>query len=595
MALRMYRGRTQSLFRFLPGQLYNWQNRQGSFRGSADIDARPMDLPRPWIKRALRRLLAPFVASARQVGVELPLVQVIEEDRFELLELHKLRGELFPRTFVCQECGRFIRSGANTSQVRCPRHGERMVQWSFVEFHRCGHLSELVAPPCANGCKDGMILLNRDSRSLGEWKWRCVRCGTIAQRGVFRTCPSCGRGQVRVLRAEANPVFYPQYVTVVNPPSQEDYRLLDVDSVYPAAVAQALGAVAPGLEGLWDAVNSAGGEDAENQVRRDLVERFGLPADSPVLEELLQRWRERSGAHHSWVAAVDGLGLDPERVTELGHQCLELTLARAASRVTIDDLIAQAPSPALRALYSIKYREVLERYGFAEASLLREFPLAYVVAGYTREERNPEPGVLFQFFPPIRGIYPMYGQRTVTEALLFRLDPARVVSWLVRSGVVDDPGEVDPQAWLFTVMSPIRSIFEPPRDRITAAVLGLVHSVSHRALKAVAVRSGLSSESLAEYLLPHNLAFIIYADTRSEFVLGGLDHVFRNHLADSLEQMNADRRCVFDPPCREHTGACAFCMYLSETSCERFNTALSRWYLFGGGNAGITWQGYWNL
>src|SRR5690606_9733956 len=162
-------------------------------------------------------------------------------------------------------------------------------------------------------------------------------------------------------------------------------------------------------------------------------------------------------------------------------------------------------------------------------------------------------------------------------------------------GVVDDPGDVDPQAWLFTVMTPIRNIFELPADRITAAVLGLVHSVAHRVLKAVAVRSGLSSESLSEYLLPHNLAFIIYADTRSEFVLGGLDHVFRNHFADSLEQMDADRRCVFDPPCREHTGACAFCMYLSETSCERFNSALSRWYLFGGGNTGITWRGYWNL
>jgi len=391
-------------------------------------------------------------------------------------------------------------------------------------------------------------------------------------------------------------VFYPQYVTVVNPPSQEDYRLLDVDTVYPAAVAQALGAVAPGLEGLWEAVNSAGSASAEDQARRDLIERFGLAADDPMLEQLLERWRERSGAEHNWMAAVDRLGLDPERITELGHQCLELTLARAASRVTVDDLIMQAPSPALRALYSIRYREVLDRYGFAEASLLREFPLAYVVAGYTREERNPEePGVLFQFFPPTRGIYPMYGQRTVTEALLFRLDPARVVSWLVQSGVVDDPGDVDPQAWLFTVMTPIRNIFELPADRITAAVLGLVHSVAHRVLKAVAVRSGLSSESLSEYLLPHNLAFIIYADTRSEFVLGGLDHVFRNHFADSLEQMDADRRCVFDPPCREHTGACAFCMYLSETSCERFNSALSRWYLFGGGNTGITWRGYWNL
>jgi hypothetical protein len=593
MPLRMYRGRTQSLFRFLPGQVYNWQNRQGSFRGSSEVDTREMDVPRPWIKRSLRRLLAPFVDSARQVGIELPLLQVVEGERFELLEARKFRGEIYPRTYVCQECGRFIRSDANPAQVLCPRHGARTVQWSFVEFHRCGHLSELVPPQCVNRCRDGMILVNRESRSLGEWKWRCVRCGTVAGRGVFRGC-SCGRGQVRVLRAEANPVFYAQYVTVVNPPSQGDYALLDVATVNPAAVAQALGAVPPGLEGLRQAVNNAGSGNAEDQARRDLVERFGLPMDDPMLEQMLQRWRERAGTRDDWMAAVLALDLDPESTTELGHQCLELTLARAASPVTIDDLIAQAPSPALRALYSVRYREVLEKYGFAEATLLREFPMAFVVAGYTREERNPTDGVLFQLFPAAGGTFPMYGQRTETEAILFRLDPAKVVSWLVASGIVDDPGNADPQAWLFRVMQPVTSVFEPPADRITAAVLGLVHTVAHRALKAVAVRSGLSSESLSEYLLPHNLAFLIYADNRSEFVLGGLEHVFRNYLADGLEEMDADRRCVFDPPCRNHTGACAFCMYLSETSCERFNSSLSRWYLFGGGEGGITWQGFWS-
>ena len=36
-------------------------------------------------------------------------------------------------------------------------------------------------------------------------------------------------------------------------------------------------------------------------------------------------------------------------------------------------------------------------------------------------------------------------------------------------------------------------------------------------------------DSLAEYLFPSNGAFLIYANTRSEFILGGLEHVFRCH------------------------------------------------------------------
>src|SRR6185437_9784596 len=109
------------------------------------------------------------------------------------------------------------------------------------------------------------------------------------------------------------------------------------------------------------------------------------------------------------------------------------------------------------------------------------------------------------------------------------------------------------------VMEPITSVFDPPADRITHSVLGLIHSVAHRVLKAVAIRSGLAAESLAEYLLPHNLAFAIYANTGGEFVLGGLEHVYRNYLADGLEEVDADRRCVFDPPCNRNNGACAQC------------------------------------
>ncbi|MDP9437563.1 MAG: hypothetical protein M3P49_02275, partial [Actinomycetota bacterium] len=85
----------------------------------------------------------------------------------------------------------------------------------------------------------------------------------------------------------------------------------------------------------------------------------------------------------------------------------------------------------------------------------------------------------------------------------------------------------------------------------------------------------------------------VYADTGSEFVLGGLEDVFRNHFPESLRGMDEERRCVFDPPCKKDRGSCAVCMHLSENSCERFNTALSRHYLFGGTHEGVRWQAFW--
>lgn len=594
MALIMEHGKSQTLLKNLPDQTYNWDGRKGSFIGKDDVDTREMDVPRAWIKRSLGRLIRPFVEQARADGIALPYMTVIEKEQFALLEPRRLRGELFPRTYVCRTCGHFSTTDESPERVKCPKHG-REVQWSFVEFHGCGHISGLVPPVCKNHCRAGMLLVNRSSRSFKDWEWKCARCNTKAERGVYRYCPSCKKGMVGVMRADAGTVFYPQYVNVVNPPARDDYALLDNDIVYRAAVAQALGALPLGLDGLRKAMNDGGSVESLEKARRQLIEDYGLDEDDPMLDTMLKRRQQKAGAQQNWTAAVDALGLSEEIMTELGFQCVELTLTREGKVITLDDLVKQAP-PAMKPLYDVTYRDVLDRYGFAEATLIREFPRATVVAGYTRDSRKPAPGVMFNFFKGADGNYAMYGQRTETEAILFRLDPARVLKWLVASGIVDDPGDVNAQAWLFSVMQPVTSVFDPPGDRITRSVLGLVHSVAHRVLKAVAIRSGLAAESLAEYLLPHNLAFAIYANTGGEFVLGGLEHVYRNYLADSLAQVDADRRCVFDPPCNRNNGACAQCMYLSETSCDRFNKTLSRWYLFGGTDPEekITWQGYWN-
>ncbi len=179
----------------------------------------------------------------------------------------------------------------------------------------------------------------------------------------------------------------------------------------------------------------------------------------------------------------------------------------------------------------------------------------------------------------------MYGLRSETEGLLFRIDQLAIVRWLVASGVVADPGVStadEAQKWLLKVMDPVSDIFRAPENQISKAVLGLVHSMSHRMMKALAARSGLNVDSLAEYLFPSAGAFLIYANTRSQFTLGGIEHVFRYDLADALTELDAETRCMFDPPCRRSFGgACVACLHVSEIACQRFNTVLDRNLLFG--------------
>jgi hypothetical protein len=116
----MYRGRLQSLFSYLPEQTFNWENKRMSFKGTADVDTRPANVPTLWLKRPLRRLLMPFVRRAAADGAAFPGLEVVETGSFEVLEPRKLRGEVFPETWICGTCGTF-RVGPH---ARCPSHGE---------------------------------------------------------------------------------------------------------------------------------------------------------------------------------------------------------------------------------------------------------------------------------------------------------------------------------------------------------------------------------------------------------------------------------------------------------------------------------------
>lgn len=589
--LKMSRGRTACLFEFMPEQTYNWQRKEGSFKGTDDVTTAELDIPRGWLKHKLLELIEPFERAANANNAGFPGTAIIESERFDLWEPRRLTGEFFPRTYVCASCSRFLERADGHKSVKCSCGGSA-TQFNFVEFHKCGHIAGLKPPLCDRGHRKGMRLIGRESRSTSEWRWQCAECKRIAPRGVYRGCPKCRSGQIGVIRADANAVFRAQYVVTVNPPTRGNYSVFASDGAYRAAVAQVLGALPEeGLAGIENAVNDSGSEAALEEVKKTLV-KMGVERGSSQFENMLSNYVSTNASAGDWDKVVNDLGLSKEEVDVLGRDCAELVLAREASPFTIDDLIKQDVSGASRPLYE-EHAKALGRYNIAEAILLREFPLAYVVAGYTRQENEPKPGVNFSFFNGENGKHAMYGQRVESEAILFRLDPEKVLRWLVDSGAIDDPGAVNPQAWIFSRTASVGK-FDAPRDPVNAAVLGLVHSVSHRVLTAIASRSGLAPESLSEYLFHRNLTFLIYADTRGSGVLGGLEHVFKNYMGSSLKEMDEERRCVFDPPCNDDKGSCAICMHLSENSCQRFNADLSRHYLFGGEHGGVVWKPFWN-
>jgi hypothetical protein len=369
-------------------------------------------------------------------------------------------------------------------------------------------------------------------------------------------------------------------LTLLNPLSRSDYSHLTAEHAFAAGVASCLGALPSGLAGL----KAASADEAADETKvREAARLLGYADDSPELAKMLADLAASASPRTTWRDEVVGLGLADETLEPLGEECLQLSLARDAGALSIAELSTISAGTALAARHA-SYPRLLNRYGLVEVTLLRQLPLAFLVPGFTRLGSTADGQTRFNYFPATRkSRYEIYGQKVTTEGLLFRLDPDRVVRWLVDSGVIDDPKPQDALRWLMRTSVPVTDLFNPTGHRITDAVLGLVHSASHRAMKALGVTSGLHADSLAEYIFPANAAFLIYANSRSEFVLGGLEHVFRYALDEVLTDLDAERRCVFDPLCRHAPGgaACAACLHVSEVACSRFNTVLDRNLLWG--------------
>jgi hypothetical protein len=181
--------------------------------------------------------------------------------------------------------------------------------------------------------------------------------------------------------------------------------------------------------------------------------------------------------------------------------------------------------------------------------------------------------------------YRVYADLAETEALLVRLDPQRVARWLEGRGF-QLPAWNDARSARIAIISEahVPSPWDDRGHSLGDALLELVHSYSHRFLRIAAVHAGIDRNALSELLLPLHLGFVIYAVSKGDFVLGGLQAVFETDLHTLLDAVVYDEhRCALDPGCLDSGGACMACLHIGEPSCRCFNQFLNRNRLFGPG------------
>lgn len=176
------------------------------------------------------------------------------------------------------------------------------------------------------------------------------------------------------------------------------------------------------------------------------------------------------------------------------------------------------------------------------------------------------------------------------EGIFLELDPTIIDAWSKRDAVKARADEL------------IASLEQWNRDhpRSTAEFPGvpyvMLHSLSHLLISAISLECGYPLSSLRERIyapdgkgaMNENHGILIYtASAGSEGTLGGLVHAARDIRKHLLHALQLGTLCSNDPVCSTrgmHRGgvdrisgsACHGCLYISETSCERFNQFLDR-------------------
>lgn len=172
------------------------------------------------------------------------------------------------------------------------------------------------------------------------------------------------------------------------------------------------------------------------------------------------------------------------------------------------------------------------------------------------------------------------------EGVFIELDEVAVQAWEARPAVREREAK-------------LRAAFELESDgEFPGARFYMLHSLSHLLLTAISLECGYAASAIRERIysqlekgpgVPAMAAVLLGTGTTgSEGTLGGLIEEGRHIRHHLREAWDLGRLCSNDPVCASHDplhpssdrrtegAACHGCLYIAETSCERFNRNLDR-------------------
>ena len=642
----MSRSVSQLLFTYLPGKVVDWEDGMAIVQlRDVRLTHAWTDQQAQLVLEEVQRYLDSWRERGGSVHPQFPNPR-IEPGRFVVGEPESITAVPLEGALICLRCGRLaFRSHRQLAKTRgpgieCPNCKNRTLrQFGQVFVHGCGRLETLqkylpwmsrnddgklrvsqrpVRCPKCNS--DAALAIPARSERARDMAIVCQACdGFTAIERLVARCPDCARqltgeprrdeqddreqptavGQVamRLTNSRATDAYYAHTLTILRLDrprilTEEDPEIRTLTNLLPEERRPRSG-VSSQVSSLQElttqlaAAELRGDASGAQRLRDAIVAAARAPA-SPAESDST----ETQDGQVSLIADV--------------VQSIEESLAfrtSVKSRPVREILLNCSGATSL---FQEEIANLSNRLGLNRIRMVEDLPVISTSFGFTRRSFEPTydeealnahglPTQIRPFYAfgrsaarridrsDLVGAVPVLAREGEHEGIFLSLDPERVIKWLEANNVQYSGDGASSLIELLQQLEPVDRYYDGIHKLpLRRMVFGLVHSLSHAAMRVISRLAGLERTSLSEYIFLPLLGTVIYANGNTT-KLGAMETVIQTRMLEFLEALSNEAcDCLYDPICIDHRGACHGCLHAPEISCRVFNHGLSRAFLVGG-------------
>ncbi|WP_440417049.1 hypothetical protein [Paenibacillus sp. SAFN-117] len=610
--MKLKRGRSQVLFKYLPGSVFQ---EKGTWFMVTELKIKELNGKTDHLLQSVYSYIEQWSSNSE---LDKNLYPTIDK-MYYFGEIEEVQYEMFPLVFYCLKCSNvhpyrdLQQINRQNPRLRCEFCKEgQLKQYSYALVHPNGDIQPInVKSNSGSTWKeryDGVKMIDTRSFKTATWynykkKYHLGDLGTKSTTlPLTKTMKEKRHYTLGGTILSEGDIYYPalrsfvnlEHETLLKRKENENFPYIQIGGLF-------------GLESVNQKNYSANFEKKEN----DTLKQMWLSAKTDDQKAFVRMFAEKQNIDIdklcNEISSEVNQIFDNEVPTEVilddrslhefvfswyenSGQSLELKLREATDNC---DFVQET-------LFK-DTQDAFKSFGIQTAMLVEKFPVLMMAIGYTRKSFDRSKAVLNPFRQRIndreRIIIPIL--KNENEAIIFKLDPSRVLAWLIINdffpsiSVVPNSKEkahaIIYKHLCFTKynideLSRLRPNDAENDKKILGTIMTfkLIHSYIHSLLQAGKTVLGLDIDSLTEYIFPSSLAGAIYVSKLEGGGMGALTSAFDNDLKRWInglyEKVNT---CLYDPVCHQHSGVCHACMYL-KFSCSHFNHGLSRNLIIGG-------------